>query len=116
MYSYFLVRSHFSTDNEFSSPERPLNRTSLVACQNYWYNTILNYLSNEIDRSISIEKLARETFIHRRDLLFTLYFNDFIRSDPTDSSIIYLLKTNSIPRQMIFSTKLIFPRENYQKK
>ncbi|CAF4642030.1 unnamed protein product [Rotaria socialis] len=98
-FSYFLVRSNASESLMHSSPARPLDISSLSAFRIYWYDIIFDYLINHNQSSIkniTLDALARQTFIHPRDMLLSLYSNGSIVPHPTDKSCVYL-RNNSHP-------------------
>lgn len=93
-YSYFLIRSNTSTNQMYSSPIRPLDNITLVAFRNYWRDILFNYIINHNHSSIkplALDTFARQTSIHPRDILSSLYSNGFIVSHPTDKSSVYIL-------------------------
>ncbi|CAF0992993.1 unnamed protein product [Rotaria sp. Silwood1] len=93
-FSYFLIRSNASENLIYSSPARPLNIISLSAFQIYWRDIVLAYIINHNPSSIktiTLDTLARQTFIHPRDILSSLYSNGFIVPHPNDKSSVYLL-------------------------
>ncbi|CAF1422857.1 unnamed protein product [Rotaria magnacalcarata] len=98
-FSYFLVRSNAPENLIHSSPARPLDILSLSAFRIYWCDIIFDYIINHNQSSIkniTLDALARQTFIHPRDILLSLYSNGSIVSHPTDKSCVYL-RNNSRP-------------------
>ncbi|CAF0800305.1 unnamed protein product [Rotaria sordida] len=93
-YCYFLIRSNASENLIYSSPARPLDITSLSAFRNYWCDIVLTHIINHNQSSIktiTLDNLARQTFIHPKDILSSLYSNGFIVPHSNDKSSVYLL-------------------------
>jgi hypothetical protein len=78
----------------YSSPARPLDNPTLSAFRNYWRDILFAYIINHNHssiKSLALDVFARQTSIHPRDILSSLYSNDFIVLHPTDKSSVYLL-------------------------
>ncbi|CAF2517305.1 unnamed protein product [Rotaria sp. Silwood2] len=93
-FSYFLTRSNASSNLIYSSPARPLDIISLSALRIYWRDIVLAYIINHNQSStktVTLDALARQTFIHPRDILSSLYSNGFIVPHPKDKSCVYIL-------------------------
>jgi hypothetical protein len=77
----------------YTSPARPLDPIALSAFQIYWRNILFAYIINHHHssiKSLALDIFARQTSVHPRDILSTLYSNDFIVPHPTDKSSVYL--------------------------
>ena len=95
-FSYYLIRSNASTALMYTSPARPLDYQAFSAfriyCCDMIYASINKYYHHQSIKTITLDTLARQTFIHPRDILSCLYTNGFIIPHPTDKSSVYLLK------------------------
>jgi hypothetical protein len=76
----------------YTSPARPLDRRTLSAFRTYCCNIIYAYIINHTSiKTITLDTLARQTFIHPRDILSSLYSKGFIVPHSTDKSSVYLV-------------------------
>lgn len=78
----------------YSSPARPLDNITLSSFRAYWRDVILAYIINQNHSSIktiALDAFSRQTTIHPRDILSSLYSYNFIVLHPTDTSSVYLL-------------------------
>jgi len=78
----------------YSSPARPLDNITLSAFRIYWRDILFAYIINHNHssiKSLALDIFARQTSIHPRDILSSLYSYGFIVSHPTDKSSVYLL-------------------------
>jgi hypothetical protein len=72
-----------------------MDNITLSAFRIYWRDILFAYIINHnysSIKSIALDTFARQTSIHPRDILSSLYFNGFIVQHPTDKSSVYLLK------------------------
>jgi len=93
-FSYSLIRSNASTNLIYSSPARPLDNLTLNAFRIYWRDILFAYIINHNHssiKSLALDTFARQTSIHPRDILSSLYSYGFIVPHPTDKSSVYLL-------------------------
>lgn len=98
-FSYFLIRSNASENLTYSSPARPLDSLSLSMLRIYWCDKVLAYIKNNQSSSIktiTLDGLARETFIHPKDILLSLYYSGFIVLHPTDKSCVYMRLNSNV--------------------
>lgn len=91
--SYSLIRLNYSMMNISSSPARPLDNRTLIACRTYWLDVLSKYLlDHHCSSSFSLENFTRETFIHPRDILFSLYSSGLLIRHAGEHSSVYLDK------------------------
>ena len=93
-FSYFLMRLDASNNLMYCSPARPLDIITLSVLRKYWHDTTMDYIINHnqsTTKRVTLNTLARQTFIHPHDILLSLYSNASIVSHPTDKSSVYLL-------------------------
>ncbi|UJR37880.1 hypothetical protein I4U23_030570 [Adineta vaga] len=98
-FSYSLLRSTISSSQLYSTPARPIDNSLLIYFRIYWRDMIFAYLNNQKSstsmQSITLDTLAREIFIHPRDILSSLYFNNLIITHSSDRSSISIRNNSS---------------------
>ncbi|CAF4326073.1 unnamed protein product, partial [Adineta steineri] len=87
---YYLIRSNTSTNLACCSPARPLDNTTLFIFHIYCLDVIFDYINNANQTSITLDTLARQTSIHPRDILSSLYSKNLILPCSIDKTSIYL--------------------------
>ncbi|CAF1246888.1 unnamed protein product [Adineta steineri] len=91
-FSYYLIRSNTSTNLACCSPARPLDNATLFIFHIYCLDVIFDYINNANQTSITLDTLARQTSIHPRDILSSLYSKNLILPCSIDKTSIYLIK------------------------
>ena len=93
-FSYALIRLNASIDFHYSSPARPLDIPSLSAFRIYWRDSLFAYIihhNHSTINSLALDVFARQTFIHPRDILSSLYSSGLIIvPNSFDKSSVYL--------------------------
>jgi hypothetical protein len=79
-----------SIDFHYSSPARPLDIPSLSAFRIYWRDSLFAYIIHHNHYSLALDVFARQTFIHPRDILSSLYSSGLIIPNSFDKSSVYL--------------------------
>jgi hypothetical protein len=92
-FSYALIRSNASIDFNYTSPARPLDIQTLSAFRIYWRDSLFAYIihhNHSSMKSLALDIFARQTSIHPRDILSSLYSYGLIIPKSFDKSSIYL--------------------------
>ena len=90
--SYSLIRSNHPTTFVYSSPARPLDVRTLVTFRAYWLDVLSKYLVDHpcSSSSFSLDNFTRQTSIHPRDILCSLYSAGFLVRHSRENSSVYL--------------------------
>ena len=90
--SYSLIRSNHPTTFVYSSPARPLDVRTLVTFRAYWLDVLSKYLVDHpcSSSSFSLNNFTRQTSIHPRDILCSLYSAGFLVRHSRENSSVYL--------------------------
>ncbi len=82
-----------SIDFNYTSPARPLDIQTLSAFRIYWRDSLFAYIihhNHSSMKSLALDIFARQTSIHPRDILSSLYSYGLIIPKSFDKSSIYL--------------------------
>ena len=75
-FSYLLSR----VEDQFGSPEKPLSDLGRISYHSYWKSTIIEYVHNHQDPSLSIRTISKDTGMDPHDIAATLQMLDMLKT------------------------------------